>query len=424
MLDIKIVREDPEKVKRALKDRNLEFDLSHILDIDDGRRALIKKVEDLRAEKNRLAKEVPIAQKEGKDIGELVAESKEVGEHLKHLDGLLKEHEEELAEKIAEIPNIPADGVPVGESEEDNVEIRTWGKQPDFEFEPKGHWDIGTDLGILDFERGAKVTGARFTVTVGAGARLERALMNYMLDMHTGEHGYKEVFPPILVNEDSLFATGQLPKLREDMYAVTDDLFLIPTAEVPVTNLHRNEIIPAGDMPIKYVAYSPCFRREAGSYGRETRGLIRQHQFNKVEMVRFVEPDNSPTAHEELTAQAEAVLQGLGLAYRVVELCTADLSFAAAKCYDLEVWMPGMGGYVEISSCSNFSDFQARRSNVRFKGGDGKTRYPHTLNGSGLAIGRTVAAVLENYQRQDGSVSIPPALVEYMGNSTIIAAQG
>jgi len=423
MLDIKIVREDPEKVKKALNDRNLEFDLNHILDIDDGRRALIKRVGGLRAEKNRLAKEVPMAQKEGKEIGELVAESKEVGEHLKHLEGLLKEHELELAEKVAEIPNIPAEGVPVGASEEDNVEIRTWGEQPRFEFEPKGHWDIGTGLGILDFERGAKVTGARFTVTMGAGARLERALMNYMLDMHTGSHGYKEVFPPILVNEDSLFSTGQLPKLREDMYAVTDDLFLIPTAEVPVTNLHRDEIIPVGDMPIKYVAYSPCFRREAGSYGRETRGLIRQHQFNKVEMVRFVEPDRSPDAHEELTVQAEAVLQGLGLAYRVVELCTADLSFAAAKCYDLEVWMPGMGGYVEISSCSNFSDFQARRSNVRFKGGDGKTRYPHTINGSGLAIGRTVAAVLENYQQQDGSVTIPPALVEYMGNTTIIAAQ-
>ncbi len=424
MLDLKFVRENPEVVRKALKDRNLQFDLDRLLSLDQQRRAVLAEAEELRALRNRASKEIGEAARRGEDTGARRQEMKKVSERLDRLEEELKSSEEELERMLQWVPNIPHPSVPVGEDESANREERRWGETPSFAFRPKPHWEVGVELGILDFERGVKIAESRFTLLRGAGARLERALINFMLDLHTQEHGYTEIFPPILVNGESMYATGQLPKLEAEMYRCRDDdLYLIPTAEVPVTNIHRGETISEEQLPIYYCAYTPCFRREAGSYGRDVRGLIRQHQFNKVELVKFSHPDTSFEELEKLTADAEDVLRRLGLAYRVVSLSTGDLSFSAAKCYDLEVWMPGQGEdgeFKEISSCSNFTDFQARRAGIRFKPREGKSRLVHTLNGSGVAIGRTVAAILENYQREDGSVAVPPVLAPYMDGITVL----
>ena len=424
MLDIKFIRDNFEAVRKSLTDRNSKLDLEELLALDDRRRKLTTEADELRTLRNRVSREIGEAARAGEDIVERRAEMKTVSDKVNALEKEIKTVEEGLDALLIWVPNIPHESVPVGSDESFNIEVRRWGEPREFTFKPMPHWDVGTALGILDFERGVKIAESRFTLMVGAGALLERALINFMLDLHTREHGYTEVFPPILVNEESMKATGQLPKFEEDMYVCRDDvLYLIPTAEVPVTNIHRDETIPEEELPVRYVAYTPCFRREAGSYGKDVRGLIRQHQFNKVEMVKFVHPDSSFEELEKLTANAEEVLKRLGLPYRVVVLATGDLSFSAAKCYDLEVWMPGQGEageYKEISSCSNFTDFQARRGGIRFKPKDGKSRLVHTLNGSGVAIGRTVAAILENYQREDGTVSVPQALVPYMHDLTRI----
>ncbi len=424
MLDLKFIRENPDAVRKALADRNMDFELDRLLSLDESRRALLLETDELRSTRNRVSKEIGEAVRRGEDAAERREEMREVSERISELEGELKKAEEELERLLQWVPNIPHGSVPVGPDESANREVRRWGEPTGFGFPPKPHWELGTQLGILDFERGVKIAESRFTLLRGAGARLERALINFMLDLHTREHGYVEVFPPIMVNSESMFATGQLPKLETEMYRCRDDdLYLIPTAEVPVTNIHRGETIPEEELPLYYCAYTPCFRREAGSYGRDVRGLIRQHQFNKVELVKFVHPDTSFEELEKLTADAEDVLRRLGLPYRVVVLSTGDLSFSAAKCYDLEVWMPGQGEggeYKEISSCSNFTDFQARRGGIRFKPRQGKSRLVHTLNGSGVAIGRTVAAILENYQREDGSVAVPPALVPYMDGVTLL----
>lgn len=424
MLDIKFIRDNLEAVRKSLTDRNSKLDLEELLALDERRRELTTEADELRTLRNRVSKEIGEAARAGGDIEGRRAEMKTVSDKVNALEKEIKTVEEGLDVLLIWVPNIPHESVPVGLDENCNIEMRRWGEPREFTFKPLPHWDVGTALGILDFERGVKIAESRFTLMRGTGALLERALINFMLDLHTREHGYTEIFPPILVNEESMKATGQLPKLETEMYRCRDDvLYLIPTAEVPVTNIHRGETIPEEDLPVRYVASTPCFRREAGSYGKDVRGLIRQHQFNKVEMVKFVHPDSSSDELEKLTANAEEVLKRLGLPYRVVVLATGDLSFSAAKCYDLEVWMPGQGQageYKEISSCSNFTDFQARRGGIRFKPRDGKSRLVHTLNGSGVAIGRTVAAILENYQREDGSVSVPQALVPYMHDLTRI----
>jgi len=424
MLDLKFIRENPVAVRKALADRNMDFDLERLLSLDERRRSLLAEADELRSLRNRVSREIGEATRRGEDTAERREEMRRVSGRIDELEEKLKEAGEELERLLQWVPNIPHQSVPVGPDESANREVRRWGEPPSFGFRPRPHWELGTQLGILDFERGVKIAESRFTLLRGLGARLERALINFMLDLHTREHGYTEVFPPILVNGDSMFATGQLPKLETEMYRCRDDdLYLIPTAEVPVTNIHRGETIPEEELPLYYCAYTPCFRREAGSYGRDVRGLIRQHQFNKVELVKFTHPDHSYEELEKLTADAEDVLQRLGLPYRVVALSTGDLSFAAAKCYDLEVWMPGQGEggeYKEISSCSNFTDFQARRGGIRFKPREGKSRLVHTLNGSGVAIGRTVAAILENYQREDGSVAVPPSLVPYMDGLSLL----
>jgi seryl-tRNA synthetase len=421
---LKFIRENADAVRKSLADRNLEFDLDRLLGVDEQRRLLLAEAEELRALRNRASREIGEAARRGEDTGERREEMKKVSERVSELEKALKEKDEELEGLLQWVPNIPHQSVPVGPDESANQEVRRWGEPSSFGFRPRPHWEVGVDLGILDFERGVKIAESRFTLLRGLGARLERALINFMLDLHTQEHGYTEVFPPILVNGESMYATGQLPKLEMEMYRCRDDdLYLIPTAEVPVTNIHRGETIPEEELPLYYCAYTPCFRREAGSYGRDVRGLIRQHQFNKVELVKFAQPDTSYEELEKLTADAEDVLRKLGLPYRVVALSTGDLSFSAAKCYDLEVWMPGQGEggeYKEISSCSNFTDFQARRGGIRFKPREGKSRLVHTLNGSGVAIGRTVAAILENFQREDGSVAVPPALVPYMNGLTLL----
>lgn len=418
MLDIRVIRENPEKVKAAMKSRNKDMDaqVDRVLEIDAARRELMGKADALKAEQNAASKEIPRIKKEGGDISEIMSRMNEIKESVKKLDAELADLDAAQKSIMYEFPNIPHESVPIGKDDSENVEVRRWGEPTKFDFEPKAHWDIGADLGILDPETAAKVTGTRFHFYKDLGARLERAIMNFFLNTHTA-NGYTEVFPPYMVNRASMTGTGQLPKFEEDAFKITnDDYFLIPTAEVPVTNMHRDEILDGTKLPIKYCAYSACFRAEAGSAGRDTRGLIRQHQFNKVELVKFTNPENSYEELEKLTNDAERVLQLLGLPYRVVTLSTGDLGFSSAKTYDIEVWMPSYGRYVEISSCSNFEDFQARRASIRFKNSPkDKAQLVHTLNGSGVAIGRTTAAILENYQNADGSVTVPEVLRPYMG---------
>jgi len=424
MLDIKYLRNNLEEVKEKLSKRGEDLtDFGKFEDLDKKRRELISETEELKSKRNDVSSQIAQLKREKKDADQLIIEMKEVGEKIKGLDEELREVEKELEVLLLSIPNIPHESVPVGDTEDDNVEVRKWGELPEFSFEPKPHWDIADELEILDFERAAKVTGSRFVFYKGLGARLERALFNFMLDLHVDEHGYTEIFPPFIVNRDSMTGTGQLPKFEEDAFKIAgEDYFLVPTAEVPVTNLHREEILSVEQLPIKYVAFSTNFRSEAGSAGRDTRGLIRQHQFNKVELVRFVKPEDSYAELEKLTGHAEKVLQLLELPYRVMSMCTADLGFTAAKKYDIEVWIPSYGTYREISSCSNFESFQARRANIRFRRDPkAKVEHVHTLNGSGLAIGRTVAAILENYQQEDGSVVIPKVLRPYMGNKERIS---
>ena len=424
MLDIKRIRENLEDIKKAMDRRGeKEFDLDAVVELDDQRRELLKEVEALKSEMNIEQKKIPQLMKEGKKE-EAEAEKvklKELSEKIKGLDEKVKKVQEELQYRLLRIPNVPNVNVPQGDTDEDNVEIRKWGEPKQFDFDFKAHWDIGTNLGILDFETGAKITGSRFTLYKDKGARLERSLVNFFLNTHTDKNGYTEILPPFMANRDSFVGTGQLPKFAEDMFKIEGlDYFLIPTAEVPVTNIHRDEIVSGDKLPIKYCAYTPCFRSEAGSAGRDTRGLVRQHQFNKVELVKFVKPEESYEELEKLTNDAEMMLQMLGLPYRVVRICTGDLGFTAAFKYDLEVWMPSYNRYVEISSCSNFEDFQARRAGIRFRRDkNSKAEYCHTLNGSGLAVGRTVAAILENYQQADGSVVVPEVLRPYMGMDVI-----
>lgn len=416
MLDIKRIRKNPEELVAAMKARRGKgADVSEVLALDEKRRELIQKVEVLKAKRNEASAKVPVLKKQGEDVTALLAEMKTVADEIKELDGELAGIDEKFDELLLKIPNIPHESVPDGADDKDNRELRRVGTPREFGFEPKAHWDIGEELNILDFASAGKITGARFTVYRGLGARLERAIISYFLDMHI-ENGYTEILPPYMVNRASMTGTGQLPKFEEDAFKVAGtDYFLIPTAEVPVTNLHRGDILEGSELPIKYCAYSACFRSEAGSAGRDTRGLIRQHQFNKVELVKFTTPESSYDELEKLTNDAERVLSGLGLPYRVVCLSTGDLGFSSAKTYDIEVWMPSYGRYVEISSCSNFEDFQARRAQIRFRrDAKSKPELVHTLNGSGVAIGRTVAAILENYQQEDGSVKVPEALVPYM----------
>lgn len=420
MLNQKFIRENREAVEDALKKRNSDLSLLEFLQSEQKKRDLLKEVEELRNRRNVVSEEIGKYKKEKKDAVELIAEMKEVADKIKSIETELRDIDEKMTSVALEIPNIPHESVPVGKDEEDNVEIRRWGEPRDFDFTPLNHWDIAETLDIIDFNRASKIAGARFSLLKDAGAKLERSLMNFMLDLNTSK-GYKEVFPPLLVNRDAMTGTGQLPKFEMELFRTLDpEFYLIPTAEVPVTNIHRDEILKESDLPLYYTAYTPCFRREAGSYGKDTRGLIRQHQFNKVELVKFVRPEDSSDEHEKLTADAEGILQRLGLPYRVVNLCTGDLGFSASKTYDLEVWLPGQQRYREISSCSNFADFQARRARIRFKR-EGKkgTEFVHTLNGSGLAIGRTVVAILENNQQEDGSVVIPDALRPYMGEEII-----
>ncbi|MBI4681778.1 MAG: serine--tRNA ligase [Nitrospirae bacterium] len=423
MLDIKLVRENTDKVIEALKKRGEGTGiLDKILKIEEERRDALKVVEDLRQSRNKLSQEIGYLKKEGKDASGLLSEAKSISDQITEKENNLRELEDKALQELLLIPNIPDESVPVGKDETENRELRIWGSRPEFSFEPKNHWDIGEGLGILDFDRASKIAGARFVINKGAGAKLERALMNFMLNLHTKEHGYTEIFPPILVNKESMTGTGQLPKFEEDLFKLADErgFYLVPTAEVPVTNMHRQEILDEAVLPIYYTAYTPCFRREAGSYGKDTRGLIRQHQFNKVELVKFVKPEDSFNEHESLTNNAEEVLKRLGLHYRVMALCTGDMGFSAAKTYDLEVWFPAQQKFREISSCSNFTDFQARRASIRFKrAGKKGTEFVHTLNGSGLAIGRTCAAILENFQQEDGSVIIPDALRHFMGTEKI-----
>ena len=421
MLDIKLIREEPEKVREALTNRNEDPQVvDRVLEKDEKRRSILVEKEQLQARRNELSKQVPKASAD--ERGALIEESKSIGPRIAELDRETNEVEETLRQVLLGIPNVPHESTPVGKNEEDNVVVRTWGEPKELGFEPLAHWDIGTRLGLVDFERAGKISGSRFYVLMGLGARLERAIFNFMLDMHVTEHGYKEVFPPFLANEAAMTGTGQLPKFAEDMYRLADDeLYLIPTAEVPLTNLHRDEILSSDQLPIYYTAYTACFRREAGSAGRDVRGVIRVHQFNKVELVKLTPQETSMEELEKLTADAEAVLQRLNLPYRVSALCTGDLGFSSAKTYDLEVWLPSQGVYREISSCSNFEDFQARRANLRYRPTpEERPRFVHTLNGSGLAVGRTWAAILENNQQEDGSVVIPGALRPYMGGLEII----
>ena len=421
MLDIKLIRENPEMVKAAMKTRNKDMDkeVDEILAIDAQRRELMQITDAMKQEQNSASKQIPQIKKAGGDISEIMARMNEIKEKVKANDAVLAELDAKQKTLIYEFPNVPNASVPVGKDDSENVEIRRWGEPRKFDFEAKAHWDLGASLGILDPETAAKVTGTRFHFYKGLGSRLERAIINFYLDTHT-ENGYTEVFPPFMVNRASMTGTGQLPKFEEDAFKTTEDYFLIPTAEVPVTNMHRDEILDGSKLPIKYCAYSACFRAEAGSAGRDTRGLIRQHQFNKVELVKFADPETSYEELEKLTNDAERVLQLLGLPYRVVCLSTGDIGFSSAKTYDIEVWMPSYNRYVEISSCSNFEDFQARRAAIRFKkDSKSKAQLVHTLNGSGVAIGRTTAAILENFQNEDGSVTVPEVLVKYMGTDII-----
>lgn len=415
MLDIKKIRVNPDEVVKALEKRHGNFPIDKVLELDEERRKILVQVEDMKAEQNRVSKEIPKLKKEGKDVAPIFEEMKTLSEKVKELDTKVKDIDDQLKNFLLQIPNTPHESVVEGMSDEDNIEMRKFGEPKVFSFEPKAHWDLGTELGVLDFERATKISGARFSVFRGNGARLERAIVNFMLDLHTEKHGYMEMATPYMVNRESMIGTGQLPKFEEDMfYLPSKDFFLVPTAEVPLTNLLRDEILKEEDLPVYFTAYTPCFRQEAGSAGRDTRGLIRNHQFDKVEMVKFAHPDKSYEELESLTDNAEEVLRQLKIPYRVVMLSTGDLGFSSAKTYDIEVWMPSYGRYVEISSCSNFEAYQARRANLRFRNENGKVEFLHTLNGSGLAVGRTFAAILENYQLEDGSVIIPEVLRRYM----------
>ncbi len=415
MIDIKILRRSPEAIVEMLRKRNMDFPVQDVIELDKKMRNIKTELDRLRGELNTASKRIGIKKAKGENVDEELKILKELSDRVSVLEDEFRAVEGELNCLLLKIPNIPHESVPAGKSSEDNVEVKRWGSPPEFDFDPLPHWEIGKKIGILDFERGAKISGSGFTLYTGLGARLEFALISFMLDLHTKEHGYKEVLTPFMVNEKSMITTGQLPKFKEDMYKIEgEDMYLIPTAEVPVTNIHRDEILPEESLPIKYVAYSPCFRLEAGSYGQDVRGIIRQHQFNKVELVKFSHPETSYDELESLLEDAEYVLKKLGLHYRVVVLCTGDLGFSSAKTYDIEVWLPSQKTYKEISSVSNFEDFQARRGNIRFRDSTGRVRYLHTLNGSGLAVGRTVAAILENYQQKDGSVRIPDVLVPYM----------
>lgn len=416
MLDIKRIRNNPDEVKRAIELKKENSNIDEFLEIDEKRREILKELESLKNTRNKESENIAKLKREGKDAEELIKEMKEISDKIKVMESDVKQYDERLEELLWTIPNIPHESVPVGDSDADNVEVRRWGDVRKFDFEIKPHWDIGVELGILDFEAASRVTGSRFTFYKGLGCRLERSLISFMMDLHTEKHGYTEVFPPFMVHRRSMYGTGQLPKFEEDAFKVAGtDYFLIPTAEVPVTNMYRETIIDAEKLPIYNCAYSACFRQEAGSAGRDTRGLIRQHQFNKVELVKITEPEKSYEELEKMVNDAEDVLKTLGIPYRVVSICTGDLGFTAAKKYDLEVWMPSYGRYVEISSCSNCEDFQARRANIKYRPkGGGKAQYVHTLNGSGVAVGRTFAAILENYQQEDGSVVIPEALRPYM----------
>jgi len=425
VLDPQLLRREPETVAARLAARGFALDLPRLAALETRRKAAQTETEQLQAERNRVSRAVGEAKRRGEDAAPLLAQMGGVGERLAQLEAGLKAVQDELDAYCLEIPNLPHDSVPVGSSEDDNVEVRRWGTLPVFDFTPRDHVDLGEALGGLDFETATKIAGARFSLLRGPLAALQRALTQFMLDLHTRQHGYTEVYVPYLVNADSLVGTGQLPKFEEDLFAVGGGYYLIPTAEVPVTNIVRDSIVDVSDMPLKLVAHTPCFRSEAGSYGKDTRGMIRQHQFEKVELVRLVPPETSWQAHEELTADAEAVLQKLGLTYRVMALCTGDMGFSAAKTYDLEVWLPGQGKYREISSCSNFGDFQARRLKARWRNpATGKPELLHTLNGSGLAVGRTLVAVLENYQQADGSIVVPNVLRPYLGGMDRIARSG
>ena len=415
MLDLKFIRENTDRVKEGLKKRGLEVDVDKVLGLDEERRKILTQVEEKKNQRNTFSKEIGLLKREGKDASEVMAQVENLGDSIKDLDASLKDVDTQLDALLYMIPNIPHADVPIGLSEDDFRLEKTVGQPKNFSFEVKAHWDLGEDLGLLDFERATKVTGARFTFYRGLAARLERALINFMLNSHINTE-YEELLPPFMVNAASMTGTGQLPKFAEDMFKLENtDYYLIPTAEVPVTNYYRNEILEEKELPLSHCAYSPCFRAEAGSYGRDTRGIIRQHQFNKVELVKFAHPDNSYQELEKLTKSAESILEALELPYRRITLASGDLGFSSAKTYDLEVWMPGADRYREISSCSNFEDFQSRRANIRFRGSDGKLRFVHTLNGSALAVGRTTAAIMENYQNEDGSITIPKALVHYMG---------
>ncbi len=420
MLDLKWVLSNLDQVKTALQKRGQEIDLSPLDSLNQKRKSLQVEFDNLRAKQNQSSAEIQKLQKAKQDASQLIAEMQQVAKRVKEINPELTEVEEEIKKILLHIPNIPHSSVPIGKSSEDNPVIRTWGEKPNFSFKPKEHPELGEKLNILDFERGVKIAGARFTLYKGLGAKLERALINFMLDLHTEENGYTETLPPFLVNSESMTGTGQLPKFEEDLFKTTTGLYLIPTAEVPVTNIHRDEILKEESLPICYTAYTPCFRSEAGSYGKDLKGLIRQHQFNKVELVKFTKPESSYEELEKLTKDAEKILQKLGLHYRVVTLCTGDMGFSAAKTYDIEVWLPGQNCYREISSCSNFEDYQARRAQIRFKGKDGKNHFVHTLNGSGLAVGRTLIAILENYQQADGSILIPEPLQKYLNHAKVI----
>ena len=416
MLDLNFIRNNAKKVKKAILDKRESGEVDELLEVDSRKRSLLFECEQKRNRLNKTSKEISGLKKSKQDASELIADMKILSQEIKEFEQKLRDVDQELNEIAIRIPNIPAEDVPVGLDESENVEIKRLGERKVFSFDPKPHWDIGSALDILDFDRGSKISGAGFVLYKGFGARLERALYNFMLDLHTSEHGYREVFPPYLVNRQSMYGTGQIPKLEDDMYQTRDEeMFLIPTGEVPVTNIHRDEILSIDQLPICYAAFTACFRREAGAHGKDTRGMTRVHQFNKVEMVKFTHPDTSYNELEALLINAEKVLQLLGLEYRILKLCTGELSFASTKCYDIEVWAPGTGKYLEVSSCSNFEDFQARRSNIRFRDKDKKVKFVHTLNGSGLALPRTMIALLETYQLEDGSVVIPDVLQKYMG---------
>lgn len=424
MLALTRIREHAEEVKRGLEIRGGNFPIDEVLKVDEKRRALVTETEAIKAEQNKASKEIPLLKKKGEDVTELLAELKKTSDQIREKEVEIQAVDEELKRLLYEIPNVPHPETPVGKSDEDNVEVRRVGEPSKFSFEPKAHWDLGELTGTLDFERAGKITGARFVINKGLGARLERAIANFMLNLHTLEHGYTEILPPFMVNRDSMIGTGQLPKFEEDMFEIpAKDYFLVPTAEVPVTNIFRDEILSEDELPIYYTAHTPCFRKEAGSAGRDTRGIIRQHQFNKVELVKFAHPNNSYQELDSLLQAAEEVLKRLELPYRVVRLCSGDLGFSSACTYDIEVFMPSYDRYLEISSCSNFEDFQARRANIRYREKEGgKLKFVHTLNGSGLAVGRTLAAVMENYQNEDGSIRVPKALIPYMGGVELIPA--